>query len=324
MADPDGFDRPLARAARPDGHVATAACLDAATLAAWTEGTLRPAERAAAEAHAADCERCLALLAAMAKTEPPPAVPARTAWWPMRWLVPLATAAVAMAAWMIVRDPTMVPPPALQEIGSAPAPPASSAVAPPSEAAKQDPPEARREQDQRSAARRRDPQPTTPETKAPASAPAAAVADSVAAPSFKAEASSENLVRRQAQALTPAPVVPSPDPTVLWRLSGRSIEQTRDGGRTWSTQATAAADLVAGVSPAPGTCWIVGRSGLVLRSSDGETWQTTASPAPGIDLVAVTATSALSAAITTVGGSIYRTADGGRTWTLQEPPAAPF
>ena len=341
MADFDPFDRPLARAARLDDGERTAACLDAATLAAWTDGTLRPAERAAAEAHTADCGRCLALLAAMARTEPPPAVPASTAWLPMRWLVPLASAAVAIAAWVIIRDPAMVPPPALQEMASAPAPPAASAATPPSEAAKQEAPTARRERVQ---------QRDTRETKAAERAPAAGLADSAApksqsdalargaatpqpvpplpppvpaAPSFKAEASSEHVVRRQADATT-SRVVLSPDPAVLWRLSGRSIAQTRDGGKTWITQLTATADLLAGTSPTSGTCWVVGRSGLVLRSSDGQTWQTTASPAPGIDLVAVSAPGPLAATVTTIDGRTYRTSDGGRTWTLQEVPAAPF
>ena len=59
MTDHDRFDRPLARAARPPGGDVTAACLDAGTLAAWTDGSLRPAERSAAEAPVADCGRCL-------------------------------------------------------------------------------------------------------------------------------------------------------------------------------------------------------------------------------------------------------------------------
>ena len=61
-----------------------------------------------------------------------------------------------------------------------------------------------------------------------------------------------------------------------------------------------------------------------MLSRDGQTWQTLAAPAPGVDLVAVTATDALSAAVTTADKRTYRTIDGGRTWTLQENPAASF
>ena len=70
--------------ARPHGD-----CLDAETLAAWTDGSLTAFERAAAETHAADCDRCLAVLAAIAKTSPPPSAIQRPSWLSIRWLVPL-------------------------------------------------------------------------------------------------------------------------------------------------------------------------------------------------------------------------------------------
>src|SRR5215467_7497469 len=76
-------------------------CLDAEILAAWSEGTLGRRERADVEAHAATCARCQAMLAAMAKTEPP--VPSHK-WWQtstVRWLVPLATVStIAVVVWM--------------------------------------------------------------------------------------------------------------------------------------------------------------------------------------------------------------------------------
>jgi hypothetical protein len=77
-------------------------CLDAATAAAWADDTLNRQERAAAEAHAADCARCQTLLAAMAKVTPP--VAARS-WWRMPavgWLVPLTAAAAALIVWVNV------------------------------------------------------------------------------------------------------------------------------------------------------------------------------------------------------------------------------
>jgi len=69
-------------------------------LAAWMEGTLSLTERSAAEAHASDCAHCQAMLAAMARTAPP--VPAR-GWWnaaSVRWLVPIAAAAIVVATWV--------------------------------------------------------------------------------------------------------------------------------------------------------------------------------------------------------------------------------
>src|SRR5262249_58698991 len=64
------IDRLLAgRATRSSGN-STDACLDADTLAAWADGALDAGALAAAEAHAADCARCQAMLAAMARTAP--------------------------------------------------------------------------------------------------------------------------------------------------------------------------------------------------------------------------------------------------------------
>src|SRR4029078_10096095 len=80
----------------------SAACLDADTLAAWSDGALSAADRAAAESHAASCARCPAMVAAMALTAPP--APARH-WWragTYRWLVPLAAAAAAVVLWVAV------------------------------------------------------------------------------------------------------------------------------------------------------------------------------------------------------------------------------
>src|SRR5262249_24667952 len=87
--------------ATPSSPLSTSGCLDAAMLAAWCDGTLNRRDRAAAEAHAASCSRCQAMLAAMARTAGP--VPARK-WWQLstvRWVVPIAaTAALAVVVWV--------------------------------------------------------------------------------------------------------------------------------------------------------------------------------------------------------------------------------
>ena len=80
-------------------------CIDTETLAAWSDGTLRRRRRAAIEAHAANCARCQALLAAMAVTAP---APAQRAWWQattLKWFVPLAAATVALVLWINVSQP---------------------------------------------------------------------------------------------------------------------------------------------------------------------------------------------------------------------------
>ena len=100
------LDPLLERTSRARGSgVPQPGCLDAEALAAWQDGGLSPAERALAEAHAADCDRCLATLAAMARTSPPGAQQPASRWFPLRWLIPAASAAVALMAWVLVHEP---------------------------------------------------------------------------------------------------------------------------------------------------------------------------------------------------------------------------
>jgi len=94
---------------------ASSACLDAERLAAWLENQLTPAERSAAESHAASCARCQAMLAAMART-----ASAADAWasaeerprsWVFRfapWMAALGAAAVL--AVMVANLPRTEPP----------------------------------------------------------------------------------------------------------------------------------------------------------------------------------------------------------------------
>src|SRR6188474_2969365 len=101
------IDRLLAgRATRSPGDTPDPAdaCLDADTLAAWADGALDAGALATAEAHAADCARCQAMLAAMARTAPLAPARAVAPWWKpaFRWLVPLTAAAAAVLVWTIV------------------------------------------------------------------------------------------------------------------------------------------------------------------------------------------------------------------------------
>src|SRR5215217_5652679 len=92
-----------------EGAAPLDACLDAETVAAWADAALDASERAIAEAHAADCARCQAPLAAMIRTAPVPV--ATPAWWRMpafRWLVPLTAAATALAIWVTVPERAQV------------------------------------------------------------------------------------------------------------------------------------------------------------------------------------------------------------------------
>ena len=123
----------LLREAMAGDHRPASECLDPETLAAWMDGTLVSSERSFAEAHAARCARCQAILATMARTAPAPAeaTPSRV----RRWLMiagPALAAAAAVTLWFAVgpREGQQV---GIQEEQSArgnAAPPAPSAPAP--------------------------------------------------------------------------------------------------------------------------------------------------------------------------------------------------
>jgi hypothetical protein len=81
------------------------ACVDAETLAAWMSGSLPRHRAGLVETHVSSCARCQAMVAAFARTEPPAS--ARVSWierWHLRWVVPLATAATAVAIWIAIPD----------------------------------------------------------------------------------------------------------------------------------------------------------------------------------------------------------------------------
>lgn len=326
-------------------------CLDAETLAAWTDGSLTAQERAVAETHVADCDRCLAMLAAVAKTEPPPSASPRAHWFSVRWLVPLTTAAVVATGWMLVqglREPvTPAAPPAQSRVDSvSPAEPAGTRDSKPSRQAadafqdKSTAPPNSRSRDQaelrRAAPSKLEPaarepkSAASPATPAPANQPpppppaVATPAPAAATPSARAEADArfQAAGRENKEA---SPIIVSTDTQVQWRVAGTRIERTTDSGRTWQAQAIGTTvALLAGSSPAPTVCWVVGRQGRIFLSTDGATWRRLAFPDSAIDLVGVTAQNALAATVTTADGRRFRTTDAGRTWTLQEHPATPF
>jgi hypothetical protein len=335
-------------------------CLDAETIAAWLDGSLAGAERAAAEAHAADCDRCLAVLAAVAKTAPPAQERVRPSWLSVRWLVPVATVMVAAVAWMLVQNPreplqevATVAVPAQEALprAAAPAEPGREADAQANRGAverKAEPSavEERRQQDllarSDAAARLRDEAarreridrigevgvataPPSPPAPPPAAAAAPESPAAVRSPAAGARAMAETIVQQQFRSAETSALILSPDPNVRWRISGSSIARSTDAGLTWNLQSTGTqVPLSSGAAPAPEVCWIVGRAGTVLLTTNGETWRRLDFVDPKADLLAVTARDALTATVTTADGRAYRTGDGGKTWTLQENPPAPF
>ena len=293
-------------------------CLDADTLAAWADEALDARVRAKVEAHAAGCERCQALLAAMVRTQPPHDA---TSWWrlpALGWLVPLTVAATALVIWIAVptRGPTLIsdhgaepaeqsaPPaaaPAPSPVPATDAAPLADAKSTVSSDAAASPRAADDARERRDGA--------ALERQALAAAPLASA--SAAAPAARAF-SSANAVDS---------IIVSSNPSTRFRLlPGGGVQRSSDGGATWRNEVSGATDtLTAGSSPTPSVCWLIGPSGTVLLSTDDRSWRRLIFP-ERVDLRTVTATDGESATVTTVDGREFITTDGGRTWSRPPDP----
>jgi len=325
-------------------------CVDAETLAAWIDGTLVGEDLAAAEGHSAGCARCQAMLASMARIAPP--ITSRP-WWgsvTIRWVVPVAAAATALALWVSVdRQPNTGVAPAAQTATS----PADKSVALPARSPD--------EQARDSVEQKKD----APAPSAKAAAPIDALARRESPPGFDARSSgvsggqtaSETRSSLQARSdnvaslATPAaatsapaaPPVPPPPPPLAGPVAGSpvpppaaepfkppslaetvnvitdspSLEKSALGQGRGGT-AFRTADIL---SPEPAFRWRIGAPGTILRSTDGgATWISQRTPAP----VAIAAGSAPAPGVCWIvgrSGAVMLTADG-TAWQLRPFPEA--
>ena len=319
------------------------ACLDAETLAAWADAALDARERAIAEAHAADCARCQALLAAMVRTAPLPAGSPAAPWLvrSLWWLGPATAAAAALVIWVAVpsRAPVQQSAPAeatadqmALAVASAPADARSKVQAdlrPPSVPA--DVRESAALEKRERPAQEAD---ASPLRDAPAVARAAPPTAAAPVPGAASQAPAQ--LDAKSNALREAPAAParvsafanpldsvivSSNPATRIRLlPGGGVQRSADGGATWRTEVTGATEtLTAGASPSPSVCWLIGPSGTVLLSTDGVSWRRLAFP-ERVDLRSVSAADDENATVTTVDGRTFVTADSGRTWSRAQGP----
>ena len=335
---------PLLRdALRTAADDSSSGCLDAQTIAAWADGALTGRARAAAEAHAASCARCQAVLAAMARTAPA-SEPRQTLLspWRLAWLAPIAAAVAAVAIWVNAPRPRMAlaPAPATGAASESPSPPrefpqktlaAPSAnldaqplprdgravsqparvepkpapAAPPALTAAEPQPKI-----EQSPAELRDASPVPPP---PAASPAVRP-DSEAAGSGRRTFEARAALAPQARAEAAASDIATPNPQVRWRLLDSGlVSRTEDGGTTWQTQSTGLSAIRAASAPSVDVCWVVGPAGGIAATTDGRTWHRVSFP-EGAEAVAVRATDALNAAVTLADRRVLVTSDGGRSW----------
>lgn len=328
--------------------------LDAETVAAWIDGGLDAAALAAAEAHASNCERCQMLLATTARTLPAEgastAHDTRTTFGFWKWLAPFAAAAAAVTIWMVVPQESMRPerqaapqsdvaaapspivpvaPPVIPERAARAAPPATAdqlaesrrdAPAPKAEAKEQ---LAEAQTNATGADAFRDRQLKREDARAEAAAAAAPAAPPTPAPPPPAEpardaaaagatlgAVAQSRLQKQSGPLE----IVAPGSQRRWRVLADLVEYSQDGGRNWVPVRLTAGDVItAGISPAAQVCWLVGNRGVVLLATDGTNF--TRLPFPErVDLIAVTATDARRATVTTADGRTFQTDDNGRNW----------
>jgi hypothetical protein len=284
---------------------ATDECLDAETLAAWSEGSLDSTRLSAVELHVSDCPRCMGMLAAMARTIPaePPQKPSWAAGHVFRWLVPMTAAATAIAIWVMVPDRpvTRVQP------AAAPRSEPSSVAEPPVAALE----------------RRANVAPTPAESLEKQTAPAAGRQDAAVREEDKREPAALETFSRPAAAPPPPPQPPSPAPAQAFDAPSQRMASL--AAVIPETESIAASD--------PLIRWRVRGGTFVERSIDGgKTWIRASMPpgvAPGSTparaVVSIRAVDTLRATIATSDGRALYTTDGGVSWeAVQENQAAPF
>src|SRR5262245_2583062 len=325
------------------------------------------ADRTAFEIHAADCARCQALMAAMARTEPPGI---ERAWFrraPFSWLMPLAaaTAAIVIGVSLAMPErrgtapaafaPTESARTASAPVASAPraaAPPEASAPTASAPTASAPAASARRESARAasaptaSASAPKASSPTTasalPDSRGAADPARQQAADGLsaakaearaqAAPSAAPVAQERGLIplgatasrfdrtrdEVQQRSLTVPVLIASPGRESQWRIVSGGVERTTDRGATWQAQALGVGVTVrAGAAPAARVCWLAGAGGLVMLTTDGVSWRRITFPEP-VDLIAVEATDASRATVTTADGRRFLTENGGASWTVRQ------
>jgi photosystem II stability/assembly factor-like uncharacterized protein len=124
---------------------------------------------------------------------------------------------------------------------------------------------------------------------------------------------------RMAKTKTRAPhSVAAPGGKVIWRLGfGGLIEQSLDGGQTWTAQNSGTTEtLFLGSAPSEQVCWVISISGTILRTiNSGATWLPVVSPIPQ-NLGLIRASDALHATVWDMSRRhIFETSDGGATWS---------
>ena len=150
-----------------------------------------------------------------------------------------------------------------------------------------------------------------------AAATEAAPSKQMAASEFSVTAQRNQKAALKTADVRSAPVlIRTPDPQMLWRISGGTfVERSIDGGANWKTAVVIVdGNFNGGAAPSTQVCWLVGHVGLIYLTTDADHWKTIPPPV-WTDLVGVTAMDASSATVTAADGHKFTTSDAGAHWT---------
>jgi len=341
------MNKALRRSLRDSLEAAGKDCPDPSILAAYFDRELAAAEAERWEAHFSVCARCQEQLAVLARTEPVvadvQAAEERAGWrafWKLRWLAPLATAAAAAVLWIAIRPapPTVAPPEAtVASRQAAPAtelPSAKTAVEADKDAKVAEAVEAGKANlaDKRSVPAKpaAAPAPVQQAARAPEAGVASAEKKEAEKLAAEAEAAAAHRDRAQAVVVTEA----AQDEMKAQRrdeAAAAPAEATRSKMATAELQKAvppAAAGMMAlrapqgvAVSPDGNVLWRFGAKGLIEKSTDaGKTWNRQPSPVT-VDLLSGSAPSEKVCWAIGVSGIVLRTLDGENWEKLGSPTA---
>ena len=297
MKTDEAIDRLLKATLRGNDPQSSAACVDAETLAAWSDGTLSTDEAGAVELHVSNCARCQAVMAVFAKTEPAAAA-AVPFWrrWPVGWLIPVATAAAvaALVIWVASPAPTPSIPAdriARTELQPAPVAPPAPLVPEPQTAAAAQPAATAT--------------PATPSPALPAAPQIPATTSPSASPAPPALPAPQTAAAKAAPAAAPpAPRSPEEAVTVSGSSPVNEVQRARPSALAADSVTAASIEIVSSAFPGPAAAqggagrgggraggaviaapparWRILPSGSIERSmTSGASWERVATYAPG-------------------------------------------
>jgi len=289
-------------------------CPDPSLLVAYLDGTLFHRDASAIDAHVETCLNCSTLLAQMRRVRDGEDRSKRSRTFVIGGAIAVVLVA-GLGTWFVVRRAPETSPPGSRSVRLQPDPPvrlkADTTTEPKPDTTTEPPVRLKAD--------------TTTEP------PVRLKPDTTSKPPvrLKPDTTTET-VRLKPDATTPVPlkadrtteapiegdvVLRGRDRRIVWRTRDRAIEHSTDGGMTWTLEHTADRTIRAGAVVDANVAWLAGDNGLVLRRTKNG-WFGTTAPAEGA-ITAVRASSPSKATVTLDDGRVFRTENGGVTWSAQ-------